>query len=372
MALQATVVKRVFNFSFSARTSRGPMRDRRSWFVKIKDTERSGVFGLGECAPLPGLSVEFNEDFETTLAAAIEHFNAAGVDGGSLQPQNDHFFEIERVLHDVFVDSRWEEHAALRFALETALLDLLGGGRRILFEQPFTKSQPIPINGLIWMGGMDFMLQQVELKIQQGFKCIKLKVGGINFERECDILQYTRRKYFREDIEIRLDANGAFKPDDALPKLSQLAEFNIHSIEQPLKKGSEMLAEVCAKSPIPVALDEELIGLPKVERIHLLEKVKPAYIILKPSLHGGLCATRDWITLAEKQNIGWWITSALESNVGLNAIAQFASLYQLKLPQGLGTGQIYDNNFSSPLDVENGFLHYRPSGAWNLEELADA
>jgi L-alanine-DL-glutamate epimerase-like enolase superfamily enzyme len=215
------------------------------------------------------------------------------------------------------------------------------------------------------MGGLDFMLQQIELKIRDGFKCVKLKVGGINFEKECDVLQYIRRKYFRDNITIRVDANGAFKPQDALNKLNELAKYDVHSIEQPIKPGLPEMEELCRISPIPIALDEELIGVNKTEdKEELLTRLKPAYIILKPTLHGGLYSCQEWIQLAEKQNIGWWITSALESNVGLNAIAQFTAEYTNALPQGLGTGMLYTDNIESPLIVNNGFLVHESAYKW--------
>ena len=213
------------------------------------------------------------------------------------------------------------------------------------------------------------MLQQIEIKIQDGFRCIKLKVGGIDFEKECDILQYVRRKYFKLDIEIRLDANGALKPEDAYYKLKELSKFTIHSIEQPLKPKSEFLPELCRTSPIPVALDEELIGIDTwASKDKLLDHSKPPYIILKPTLHGGLQSCAEWIEVAQARNIGWWLTSALESNVGLNAIAQFACNYSLNMPQGLGTGAIYDDNFEAPLKVDKGLLSYNGRQEWQIEE----
>jgi len=223
---------------------------------------------------------------------------------------------------------------------------------------------------LIWMGGLDFMLQQIEIKIKDGFRCLKLKVGGIDFEKECDVLQYIRRKYFRESITIRLDANGAFKPGEAIYKLIELSKYDVHSIEQPLKPGSPEMAELCRNSPIPIALDEELIGIDiRAEKEALLDRLRPGYIILKPTLHGGLHSCQEWIQLAESQNIGWWITSALESNVGLNAIAQFTAQYSINEPQGLGTGMLYSDNIESPLTVSKGFLSYDTDLSWEKSEL---
>lgn len=345
MSLRATLHKKTFHFNFDARTSRGVMKDRTSWFIKIFDASDTEKFGLGECAPLPGLSPELNDNFETQLSAFAQSFNDAGIATacGTLT-------DVRRLIESKFPSII--SMSSLIFALETAMLDLFNGGTRLVFRSSFAEGKPIPINGLIWMGGMDFMLQQIEIKIRDGFRCIKLKVGGLDFERECDVLQYVRRKYFRDNITIRLDANGAFRADDVMYKLNELAKFNVHSIEQPLKKGSELLPEVCARSPIPVALDEELLGIDtNQERGALLKRVKPQFVILKPGLHGGLSGSAEWIAEAGKNNVGWWLTSALESNVGLNALAQFVAQYNPEIPQGLGTGMLYDDNFQSPLEV---------------------
>ena len=214
------------------------------------------------------------------------------------------------------------------------------------------------------------MLQQVSIKLYDGFSCIKLKVGGLNFEKELDILQFIRRKYFRDTVTVRLDANGSFKEEDALYKLADCASYDVHSIEQPLRVGSSLLPQLCKKSPIPIALDEELIGVNSREaKIQLLERIQPQFIILKPSLHGGLLGCKEWISLAEAHQIGWWMTSALESNIGLNAIAQFTSNYKVSLHQGLGTGSIYTDNIGSPLTVKKGFLLTDPQGSWDLSEI---
>jgi o-succinylbenzoate synthase len=348
--IKASLHKKVFHFSFEARTSRGPMRDRTSWFIKVFDDADPSTFGIGECAPLPGLSPELTEDFESKLAAFVDSF--------SLKATPSTLAEVPRLTND----------SSIVFALETALLDLHNGGNRIIFKNSFLEGKPIPINGLIWMSGMDVQLQQIEIKIRDGFRCIKLKVGGLDFEKECDVLQYVRRKYFRESITVRLDANGAFKNEDVFNKLNELAKFKIHSIEQPLKRGSELLPEVCAKSPIPIALDEELLGVSGNEKDGLLDRAKPQYIVLKPSLHGGMAGCSEWIRKASERNIGWWVTSSLESSVGLNALAQFVGQYPVEIPQGLGTGAIYDDNFESPLEVmKNGELGLNSKVLWNLD-----
>ncbi|MCK6618362.1 MAG: o-succinylbenzoate synthase [Cyclobacteriaceae bacterium] len=351
MALQATIYKKVFHFNFDARTSRGRMKDKTSWFIKLFDDGNPEVFGLGECGPLPGLSPEVVADLEILLNEIGRKINSRS--------------------HVVVDDVRYlvpTGFPSVTFALESAILDLQNGGRRVLYDNSFVKGLPIPINGLIWMGDLDYMLQQASIKISEGYRCIKVKVGGLNFEKECDILHYIRKKYFRENIMLRLDANGAFKTDEVLYKLKELSKFNIHSIEQPIKPGLPVMEELCRKSPIPIALDEELIGADQ-EKANLLKRIKPQFIILKPTLHGGLQSCAEWIKLAESSGIGWWMTSALESNIGLNAIAQFAANYPIQLHQGLGTGQLYDDNFSSPLVAGNGQLKVDVSGRWELSGL---
>jgi O-succinylbenzoate synthase len=351
MALQASFYKQVFNFNFSARTSRGRMRERTSWFIKVWDNGNDAIFGLGECAPLPGLSIDDRPDYDQTLQSVAESVSKISIDSKNVLE------EVRKLVP--------AGYPSIVFGLETALLDLANGGKRIIFKNSFIKSTPIPINGLVWMSDLDLMLQQASDKIAEGFTCIKIKVGGLNFEKECDILHYIRRKYFREDITLRLDANGAFKVEDVMYKLNSLSQFKIHSIEQPIKPGLTEMEELCRKTPIPIALDEELIGVEGIEnKVKLLERIKPQYIILKPSLHGGMIGSQEWITVAEKLGIGWWLTSALESNVGLNAICQFTANYPVTSPQGLGTGKLYDDNVPSPLDIKNGAIFYNPKLSW--------
>lgn len=362
--LQASLHKQVFEFAFAARTSRGPMKDKTSWFIKLWDDSDPDVFGVGECGPLQGLSKELNEEFENKLTAVLERANQKKIP----LPK---FSEIKlSKIKNIFLSSEDVSFSSIAFAFETALLDLLHGGKRIVFKNKFMEKTPIPINALVWMGGLDFMLQQVEIKIRDGYRCVKLKVGGLDFEKECDILNYIRRKYFREKVEIRLDANGAFKKEEALDKINSLKRFDVHSIEQPIKQGLEEMEELCAKSPIPIALDEELIGIETVEtKEKLLSKLKPKYIILKPTLHGGFSGCDEWIQIANKLNVGWWITSALESNIGLNAIAQFTCEYSNSITHGLGTGQIYTNNFPSPLLAGKGQLQYLTNENWDITAL---
>lgn len=348
MQLHTRFFKRAFHFNFDARTSRGRMKEKVSWFVQVWNVGNPLCFGLGECGPLPGLSPDDRPDFEEVLSSCLEKLTDTEI-------------PLEQIVPPGF--------PAIRFGIETALLDLKHGGTRKIFDNRFFTGTSIPINGLVWMGDLDSMLQQVSMKIENGFRCIKIKVGGLNFEKECDILRYIRSKYFRENITIRLDANGAFKAEEASYKLNELSRFQIHSIEQPVKPGLEVMPELCRTSPIPIALDEELIGIESThEKIALLERIKPAFIILKPTLHGGFKACQEWIKLAHEREIGWWMTSMLESNIGLNAICQFAANYPITLPHGLGTGQLYDDNFESPLTVSEGEIIYDQKKPWVLEQ----
>jgi o-succinylbenzoate synthase len=368
MSLKATFVQYTFKFDFDARTSRGLMREKKSWFIKIWDENKPDTVGIGESGPLPGLSVEPIAGFEEKVILAVDVINGAKL---ALSSIPNVLSELHTKLQEIFGSNFLFQHPSIVFALETGLLDLKNGGSRLVFNNRFVSGEPIPINGLVWMGGLDFMLQQVAIKIYDGFSCIKLKVGGIDFEKECDIVRYIRRKYYRENITIRLDANGAFKLDEAMYKLEELSKFTIHSIEQPIKAGSGEMHLFCKNSPIPIALDEELIGVSTTEaKIDLLENIEPQFIILKPTLHGGLYSCQEWIALAEERSIGWWITSALESNIGLNAIAQFTANYNITLPQGLGTGGIYKNNIESPLKVEKGFLSLKGDDAWDVSAIS--
>jgi o-succinylbenzoate synthase len=353
MGYQFSVVRKTFQFTFDARTSRGRMRDKTSWFIIIRNLQNPGVAGIGECGPLPGLSAEPLEEMDQQLEELMGRLNALPV------------FSADTIKR--MVPPEW---SAVRLALEMAWLDLQHNGQRVIFDNAFVAGQPLPINGLIWMGDVDFMLKQVAEKMAQGYTVLKLKIGGRDFDSECAMLDYIRRRYYRQNPEIRLDANGAFAPHEALDKLKTLSQFRIHSIEQPVPPGHESMEAICAESPIPVALDEELISAAQDDtRQRLLTKLRPAYIVLKPSLHGGFSGCMQWIALAEQHHIGWWITSALESNIGLNAICQFTAQYPVTRAQGLGTGLLYENNFTSPLQTEGGFIRYVPGRTWNLSEL---
>jgi o-succinylbenzoate synthase len=341
------------------------MKNRTAWFIKLWNEFDSSTFGLGECAPLEGLSKETEAEMDSLLASLELKIN-----NQAIELPFPGFSSLRDIYHFLLQHQLSTDVSSICFAMETALLDLSNGGVRTLFKTDFLKGVPIPINGLIWIGGLDYMLQQIDIKIKDGFRCIKIKVGSLNFEKECDILQYIRRKYYREDIVVRLDANGAFKPDEAMFKLLDMSRFGIHSIEQPLKPRAKETESLCKQSPIPIAFDEELIGVnTAAERKLLLEMLRPAYIILKPSLHGGLFSCQEWIALAQELKIGWWMTSALESSVGLNAIAQFTSTYSINLPQGLGTGQIYENNIESPLTVQKGQIYYNQLTNWDLSSI---
>lgn len=358
MALQASYTKRTFHFAFNARTSRGAIKQRDSWFLKIWDTANPDVFGFGEAAPVAGLSGEkpgdVHDQFENIVNKINNHEKLPTA--GTIQ-------DIQSAFGSLNLSS------SVYLAVETAFLDYFNGGKRIIFNNDFHKGKPLEINGLVWMGGLDFMLQQVSIKVDEGFTCIKLKIGGLNFEKELDILQFVRRKYFRDQITIRLDANGAFKSDQVMNKLVGLSTYDIHSIEQPIKPGSPFLAELCQKTPIPVALDEELTGIKtKAAKEELLDRVKPQYLVLKPTLHGGFLGCAEWIETADARKIGWWLTSSMESNVGLNALAQFAAQYTNPLPQGLGTGMIFKDNIPSPLEVQKGKLLWNSKENWDITE----
>ncbi|MDP2187645.1 MAG: o-succinylbenzoate synthase [Sphingobacteriaceae bacterium] len=340
------------DFKQPAGTSRGVLTSKISWMLVLED--ENGVQGLGECGPLAGLSFDDRPDFGTRLQRLCEQFNQA------------EWATFEETL--LF-------YPAMRFGFEMALQDYVQGGKRLLFESDFSlQGAPQAINGLIWMGSADFMKEQIAEKLERGFRCLKLKVGAIDFDAELAILKALRSEFSAQDLELRVDANGAFSPTDALRKLQQLASFDLHSIEQPIKAGQvAAMAQLCAESPLPIALDEELIGLTMAEELEdLLDQVRPPYIILKPTLLGGFEASEQWIAAAEVQGIHWWVTSALESNVGLNAIAQWTATLGNDLPQGLGTGQLYTNNFPSPLHIQGGSLQYLPEEhAWNLTGFKD-
>lgn len=359
--IKSKYVPYTLKFRFEAGTSRGILKTKKTYIIRLTSITSPEIDGFGEAGPLVGLSVDDREDFEEQLERILPQ-----IEGFSIP------FQQEEILN--LVEKAVPAHLpSIRFGVETALLDLLNkGNKRILANDFYDMESPIPINGLVWMGDKDFMFKQIREKIEQGFDCIKLKIGAIDFEQECSLLAYVRKQFGKGKISLRVDANGAFSPAEALGKLNQLAGFHIHSIEQPIQQGNwEEMADLCRNSPIPIALDEELIGIgdPTIKQ-QLLDQIRPQYIILKPTLVGGMAACKEWVRLAETRNVGWWITSALESNVGLNAIAQLTSSFDPTIPQGLGTGQLYHNNFESPLTIDRGKLYYKKEKEWvGLKEL---
>lgn len=350
--LEFSYLKRTLLFRFEAGTSRGVMRTRDVYWIKVHRKGDLNQVGWGEAAPLAGLSPEYGPDFEAQLAGVLQQANARDWD-----------LEEESCLQQVSELVPFS-FPAIRFGLETALLDLTNGGtKRILANAFFDQGTPIPINGLIWMGTKEFMLKQIHQKLEEGYSCLKMKIGAIDFDQELELLQVIRYQKNATKLTLRVDANGAFSVQEALSKLKQLQAFDLHSIEQPIQVGQwEAMRELVQQSPVPIALDEELIGRSNKEEV--LSFIKPQFIILKPSLIGGILETREWIRLAEDMGIGWWMTSALESAIGLNAISQLTSTFLPSLPQGLGTGKLYDNNLESPLLVHAGEIQYEQDGTW--------
>lgn len=332
------IIPRILHFKQPAGTSRGTYTTRKVWHIYLSTTEYPERVGVGECAPLPKLSCDDLPDYEQILCNACRCLEQTG--------------ELDtEALRD---------YPSILFGLETALRHYETQSWA-LWDTPFSRGETgIPINGLIWMGDFDRMLQQIEVKMQSGYRCIKLKIGAINFEEELALLKHIRAHYSAREIELRVDANGAFSPIDAMEKLNRLAELELHSIEQPIRAGQwEEMARLTADTPLPIALDEELIGCNTPEgKQDLLTSVRPQYIILKPSLHGGISGGNEWIAEAEKQHIGWWITSALESNIGLNAIAQWCATFRSPLPQGLGTGLLFTDNIEMPLEIRKDCLWF--------------
>ena len=331
-------------FKQAAITSRNTLLKKETYFINVWDEENPTLCGRGEASLFRGLSAEDCPQYEAKLQEVC-----ANIDSLNL--------------------SELKEWSSILFGVETAIADLKSGCRCQLYDTPFTRGEEgIRINGLVWMGNKEEMAERISQKLSQGFKCLKLKIGGIDFSSELDLITSIRNRFPQEILELRLDANGAFSPDNAMQKLEQLSRFGIHSIEQPIKQGNyRAMSAICNASPIPIALDEELIGVVEREaKEEMLNTIKPQYIILKPSLAGGFASSDEWISLAQERCIGWWATSALESNVGLNAIAQWVSAKPITMPQGLGTGQLYTNNIPSPLFIEGEKLYHSPNKKWSL------
>ena len=348
--IKASYKKYILRFKQPAGTSRGIYTERTSWFISILDAGNPLQTGIGECAPLPGLSPE--------------------LDAGFIDKLSDTCRDIERycdLTPDVLAG-----FPSIRMGLETAFLDYRNKGTKIFYRNGFTEgTKGIKINGLVWMGSPEFLDEQIRNKLNEGYACIKLKVGAIDFDAELSLIRKIRNEYQAMDVEIRVDANGAFNPANVMDRLNALAAFNVHSIEQPVKAGQhDFLARLCANSPLPIALDEELIGIGSFkQKQDIINYIRPQFLVLKPSLHGGFSGCSQWIELANASDIGWWITSALESNIGLNAIAQWTFTLRCNLHHGLGTGQLFINNFDSPLYIDNAELKFDANKTWNLSSL---
>jgi len=342
--MKATCKRHLLQFKTPGGTSRGVLHQKETWYLILREGDR---FGIGECGLFRGLSADDVPEYEKQL-----QWVCANIDLG-----------LETLL------ARMHAFPSIQFGLEQAFRSLAAEHPFLLYPSAFTNNlKPIAINGLIWMGDKEFMASQIEKKIAGGFRCLKLKIGALDFTTELLLLKAIRERFSKEILEIRVDANGAFAADDVFYKLDQLASLSIHSIEQPVKPGQwDLMKEVCQRSPIPVALDEELIGIfDETKKAQMLQMIQPQYIILKPSLVGGYQGSMEWITLANKMGIGWWVTSALESNIGLNAIAQWTFTLQNSLPQGLGTGGLFTNNIDSPLEVKEGNLLYNKKLQWDF------
>lgn len=353
--------RHLLRFKFEAGTSRGVLTQKNTWFVFLK---KGTVIGKGEAAPLEKLSIDDVPNFEEQLAHYAQiwqiwlNSDLANQQLQLIRETPDLLAKLS-ILAIPLYQIVPTHFPTIRFAFETALLDYLNGGKEIVVKNDFSlRKKALPINGLVWMGTFEKMQKQIEEKLQAGFNCIKMKVGAIDFEQEIQLIENLRKHYSPQIITFRVDANGAFSDADVMEKLNRLAALGVHSIEQPIRAGQiETMARLCKNTPLPIALDEELIGILHLnDKIQLLQYIKPQYIILKPSLLGGLYATAEWISVAENNNIGWWITSALEANIGLNAICQFTAYYAVTLPQGLGTGQLFENNIPSDLCVEKGTI----------------
>ena len=341
--MKASYKKHVLNFKRPSGTSRGTLRTKETWFLII---ENNGSYGIGECAVFRGLSYDDVSVYEEKLKWTTRNIGLGK----------------ENLLKEL------KQFPSIQFGVEQAFLSLASKNSFELSNTPFVKDyKPVAINGLIWMGDIEFMHNQIQMKLAEGFTCIKMKIGAVDFEKEVRLLESIRNRFSKKDIELRVDANGAFNADSVLDKLKVLSKLDLHSIEQPIMPGDwNLLRDLCLETPLPIALDEELIGVLDITRKEeLLQMVQPQYIILKPSLVGGFRGSQEWISIAEKYRIGWWVTSALESNIGLNAIAQWTSSLQNNMPQGLGTGSLFTNNINSPLEVKDGALYYNSSKEWD-------
>ncbi len=369
MTLEGKLVARYMPFQLAfkkpAGTSKGILNDKPSYFLIFASSKAPEIpLGIGEASLIPHISPDDNADHEPTLKAYVDTINAKNISLSNFEEASEW---LPLLLQQYVFDLISAKFPSIRFAAECALRGLANGNAHTIYKNQFSNGQqPIPINGLVWMNNIDIMRTQAAEKIAQGYNCIKLKIGALNFADELALLQEIRAEHPADKLTLRVDANGAFSPEEALDKLDALAPLQLHSIEQPIAKGNfEAMEKLCELSEVPIALDEELTSTYTFSgRKAMLEQISPEYIVLKPSLLGGFTACSEWISLAESMGIGWWITSALESNVGLNAIAQFTANYEITMPQGLGTGQLYEKNITSPLTIKAGKLHYQKSIAW--------
>lgn len=334
-------------FRNPAGTSRGVLYEKLTYFIKIWDEREPEKYGIGEAPLFKGLSAEDNDRYE---------------------------FKLIETLANVAIGRPTDlrHHSSIRFGLEQAIRNFSGGCSDLYFPSKFVEGEGfVTINGLVWMGSYDEMLERLDRKIMEGFKCIKLKIGAIDWHSELKMLQYIRARYSPEQLEIRVDANGGFTMENVFPVLGKLADLAVHSIEQPIPAGyPDLMKFVCNISPVPVALDEELIGIGDTEeKKRLLDYVRPKYVIIKPALCGGFGGAEEWIEAAGNCGAGWWVTSALESNIGLNALAQWVATLNTEIPQGLGTGNLFVNNFASPLQLTGDKLHFNPQGGYDYSQL---
>jgi len=337
----------VLKFKEPAGTSRGVMTEKITAFLRLYDEKDPARYGIGEAAIFPGLSPEADDRY---------------------------FYKVVELVNNVKLGlpTDLSRFPSLQFGFEQCIRDFTSGCKGIYFDSPFIHgNSDIVINGLVWMGNFDEMMKRLESRLAMGFHCIKLKIGAIEWENEVGMIEYIRSRYSKDEVEIRVDANGGFDMDTALPRLSRLASLDVHSIEQPIRQGApELMNFLCEVSPLPIALDEELIGKYTLEeKKQLLDEINPQFIVLKPSLVGGFSGAQEWINLAEEKGTGWWITSALESNIGLNALAQWVATLGQSRPQGLGTGSLFTNNLSSPLRLSGERLSYDPSLSLNRNEI---
>jgi o-succinylbenzoate synthase len=336
-----------FTFRKPAVTSRGILIKKPVYFILLYDSSLPFVYGIGECSLFPGLSMDDVDGYYKKIEEIVELINNG-------------WFNLRAPQYS---------HPSINFALETALRDLEKKGTRILYPSAFTEGKDsITINGLIWMGNAEDMNSQIDQELNQGYHCLKLKIGTLNFDEEYEIISRIRKRYLACDLEIRLDANGAFPPEDALEYLYRLSDLDIHSVEQPILPSQlDEMAALCETSPLPIALDEELIGkYPYENKMQLLKMINPEFIVLKPGLLGGIASCEEWIEIANKLNIGWWITSSLETNIGLNVIAQWTYTLNSPLTQGLSTGNLFENNVESPLALQGEKLYYFPQKKWDM------